>query len=265
MAMYAAAALTSERSSTTVSDRLATIPDMVDGQPGPERTWAVADDGLARRLKALACTAPLHDMDARKSRLDWLEAAPYQMAEIALQIIDQVTVAMDFDHGASHDDVVRRVKTFVAAQAPQRHGEEHERVARWVLDNLINVGSVDRGFRSVYGAFDTNGEYRRLRFDFKLLIELAAGDGSVYLRASDEAINVLVGALDTDIESSQIAAEVKLENLIRRPGGCRAGALSNGPVRGNPAPQTGRHPPGCVLGRLDKRSPQSDRRSSQSH
>jgi hypothetical protein len=36
------------------------------------------------------------------------------------------------------------------------------------------------------------------------------------LRASDEAINVLVGALDTDVESAQIATEVKLENLIRR-------------------------------------------------
>jgi hypothetical protein len=38
----------------------------------------------------------------------------------------------------------------------------------------------------------------------------------VYLRASDEAINVLVGALDTDVESAQVAAEVKLENLISR-------------------------------------------------
>ncbi len=53
-------------------------------------------------------------------------------------------------------------------------------------------------------------------FDFRLLIELVGPDGEIYLRASDEAINVLVGALDTDVESAQIAAEVKLENLIRR-------------------------------------------------
>jgi hypothetical protein len=53
-------------------------------------------------------------------------------------------------------------------------------------------------------------------FDFKLLVELVSADGEVYLRASDEAINVLVGALDTDVESAQIAAEVKLENLIKR-------------------------------------------------
>ena len=176
----------------------------------------LVDEGLARRLKALACTAPLHDLDARKSKLDWADATVYQMAEIALHTIDLVTIAMDFDTGADHDDVVRRLQPFIAAQAPRRPAEEHLRVARWVLDNLINVGTTDRGFRRVYGSLDAAGNYRRRAFDFKLLVELAAPDGEVYLRASDEAINVLVGALDTDVESAQIAAEVKLENLISR-------------------------------------------------
>lgn len=174
------------------------------------------DEGLARRMKALACTAPLHDLDARKTRLDWADASMYQMAEVAFQVIDQVTVAMDFDHGARHDEVVARVLPFVAAQAPDRDQDEHTQVVRWVLDNLINVGSTVRGFRAVYGGFGITGGYERRAFDFKLLVELAAEDGSVYLRASDEAINVLVGALDTDIESAQIAAEIKLDNLIKR-------------------------------------------------
>lgn len=175
-----------------------------------------ADEGLARRLKALACTAPLHDLDARKARLDWTDGSVYQMAEIALQIIDQVTVVMDFDRGANHDQVVARLRPFVAAQAPDRPPEGHDRITRWVLDNLINVGSVDRGFRSWYGTFGVDGDYQRRVFDFKLLVELAGPDGDVYLRATDEAINVLVGALDTDVESAQIAAEIKLANLIQR-------------------------------------------------
>jgi hypothetical protein len=174
------------------------------------------DVGLVRRLKALACTAPLHDLDARKGMLDWVEAEPYQMAEIALHTIDQVTIAMDFDTGASHRQVVDRVVPFVASQAADRHPDEHLRVARWVLDSLINVGTVDRGFRRVYGDVDADGAYTRRAFDFKLLVELAAADGEVYLRATDEAINVLVGALDTDVESAQVAAEIKLENLINR-------------------------------------------------
>jgi hypothetical protein len=175
-----------------------------------------SDEGLARRLKALACTAPLHDLDARKSRLDWADATVYQMAEIGLQAIDVVTVAMDFDQGAGHDQVVARLAPFIAAQARDRDPAEHERVARWVLDNLINVGTLDRGFRAVYGFFGSDGGYQRRSFDFKLLVELVSADGEVYLRASDEAINVLVGALDTDVESAQVAAEVKLEHLIKR-------------------------------------------------
>jgi hypothetical protein len=56
----------------------------------------------------------------------------------------------------------------------------------------------------------------RRSFGFQLLTERAAPDGAVYLRATDAAINVLVGALDTDVESAQAAAEAKLENLVRR-------------------------------------------------
>lgn len=85
-----------------------------------------------------------------------------------------------------------------------------------MLENLINVGSVDRGFRAVYGTFNTEGEYVRRDYDFKLIEEVPGGGGSVYLRATDEAVNVLVGALDTDVTSAQIAAEVKLEVLINR-------------------------------------------------
>jgi hypothetical protein len=95
------------------------------------------DEGVTRRLKALACTAPLHDLDARKTRLDWVDAGRYQMAEIALQAIDQVTLAMDFDHGADQAQVVKRLRPFVAAQVPDAPAGEHERVAQWVIENLI--------------------------------------------------------------------------------------------------------------------------------
>jgi hypothetical protein len=174
------------------------------------------DDGMARRLKALALTAPLHDLDARKRLLDGADFGVYAMAELALHAIDLVTVAMDFDRGASHDHVLRRLHPLVAAQAPRRPPAEHERVAGWVLDNLINVGSVDRGFDAVYGTYHPDGRYERRRFDFKLLVELADPAGELYLRATDEAVTVLVGALDTDVTSAQVAAEVTLDNLIRR-------------------------------------------------
>lgn len=198
------------------AEPLWSTPEHDGGTGGGLAGLTGGDEALARRLKALACTAPLHDLDARKSRLDWADVSVYQMAEIGLQAIDQVTIAMDFDHGASHDQVVARLLPFIAAQAPGREQGEHERVARWALECLINVGSLDRGFRAVYGVFGADGGYLRRTFDFKLLVELVSPEGEVYLRTSDEAINVLVGALDTDVESAQIAAEVKLENLIKR-------------------------------------------------
>ena len=174
-----------------------------------------ADEGLARRLRALACTAPLHDLDNRKANLAG-EYAGYGMAEVALAAIDLVTLQMDFDTGADRDQVLARLHPRVAAQAPERPWREHERVARWVLESLINVGSVDRGFRAVYGTFNAGGDYVRRDYDFKLIEEVPGPDGGVYLRTTDEAVNVLVGALDTDVTSAQIAAEVKLEVLIRR-------------------------------------------------
>jgi len=167
-------------------------------------------------VKALAFTAPLHELDAHKGKLDWVDASAYHMAEIGLAILDQVALAMDFDYGAERLVVLDRVLPFVRAQAPDRSRDEHERVATWVLEKLINVGTIDRIFRLVYGEIDHEGAYRRRDFDFRLLEERSSRDGRVGLRASDGAINVLVGALDTDVESAQVAAEVKLQNLIQR-------------------------------------------------
>ncbi|WP_255954253.1 hypothetical protein [Streptomyces odontomachi] len=199
--------MTSTVAATTAAPQLSRGPRPA---PGP-----AADEGLARRLRALACTAPLHDLDTRKANLAG-EYSIYGMAEIALAAIDLVTLNMDFDTGADADQVVSRLLPRVGAQAPQRPVDEHERVARWVLENLINVGSVDRGFRAVYGTFAPDGSYVRRDYDFKLVEEVPGHGGGVRLRTTDEAVNVLVGALDTDVTSAQIAAEVKLEVLISR-------------------------------------------------
>ncbi|SHG16879.1 hypothetical protein SAMN05443575_1562 [Jatrophihabitans endophyticus] len=181
--------------------------------PGQEFV-ATTDAGFALRIKALATTVPLHDLDARKSAKtgDW---TIYQMSELALSAIDLVTLAMDFDRGARPDHVLSGVIAAAAEQAPDRPADEHAEVAAWVLDNLLNAGNADRGFRAVYGVTGPGG-YSRRHFDFKLLEETYGADGELYLRASNEAVNVLVGALDVDIESAQIAADLRLEVLIRR-------------------------------------------------
>ena len=182
---------------------------------GISLSGASPDTGFAQRMKALACTAPLHDLDARKSSVQQGDYTAYQMAELALQLIDLVTIAMDFETGAHPAKVVAELARNVRAQAPERLEHEHAKVARWVLENLLNIGSADRGFRTIYGISSPEG-YSRRSFDFKLLEEAMGTDGDLYLRASDEAINVLVGALEVDIESAQYAADLRLEALVKK-------------------------------------------------
>ncbi|MEV7022338.1 hypothetical protein [Kitasatospora sp. NPDC093558] len=181
----------------------------------PASTADLPDEGLVRRAKALACTAPLQSLDAHKASLEGIDARGYQMSQLALHAIDQITVAMDFDHGADPDRVIGQLTRYAALQQPQHTEEQHRRIAEWVLNKLINVGTVDRGFEQTCGRIDDDGAYRRFPFRFKLVEETEPA-GRLHLRTTDEAINVLVGALDTDVESSQVAAEHKLRNLIER-------------------------------------------------
>lgn len=84
----------------------------------------------------------------------------YQMSELALNAIDLVMLAMDFDAGAAPKQIVSDLTAYAARQMPGRDDAEHVRVARWVLENLLNVGSTDRGFRAVYGMTGDDGRYR---------------------------------------------------------------------------------------------------------
>lgn len=171
--------------------------------------------GLATRVKALAVADPVLDLERRKSLLTSRDWSGYQMEELALTAIDTVTLKMDFEDGARHEDVVAAVTRVAELQMPDRDYGEYTDVARWVLDSLVNVGTVDRGFSHIYG-LAINGTYVSHSFSFKLLREVAGHGGQPRLRASNEAIAVLVGAVDIDIASEQVAADAKLEALVRR-------------------------------------------------
>ena len=171
--------------------------------------------GLATRVKALAVANPVLDLDRRKSQQfshDWVG---YQMEELALTAIDTVTLKMDFEDGVRQEDVIEAVARVAALQMPERDTAEHAEVAAWMLDRLISVGTVNRDFEHIYGVV-VDGRYVSHSFAFKLLREISGADGRPRLRASNEAIAVLVGAVDIDIASEQVAADAKLEALVRR-------------------------------------------------
>jgi hypothetical protein len=162
------------------------------------------DPARERRVKALATTAPIHDMQANKSlRPGW---DVYDLYDLALATIDLVVDRMSFDSGILRAELDELVALDAARFAPDVKRTQHRDVALYVISALIDP--------QVSGYHDaTDG--RRRRFDFRLLDEVEGGAG-IYLRATKEAINVLVGALDTDLESAHAAAEARLANLIRR-------------------------------------------------
>ncbi len=166
---------------------------------------AVRDESRSRRVRALLCTAPLHDLQASRSarggifeRLDCYD--------LALGAIDFVVDRMGFDSGADPDELLDRLCAEAAIWAPDAPDGEIEAAARAINETLV---------RPQRGSYSLADDPTRRPFDFALLREEPAPEG-VRVAATNEAINVLVGALDTDVASAHSAADAKLASLISR-------------------------------------------------
>jgi hypothetical protein len=175
----------------------------------------LVDEAIARRNKAMATTGPLHHLEASKAHMRDGAFKDYTPWDLAFHAIDVVTTRMNFDRGAGQDEVADALFPVAATQQPDRPAAEHRAVVEWVINELLGTNNAQRAFSAAYGDYSERGYVLRL-FEFKLLDEERAEDGRIYLRATDAAINVLIGALDTDVESAQHAAEAKLEHLVRK-------------------------------------------------
>lgn len=170
---------------------------------------------LGARAKAVAYTRPLHDLDANKTRWGGEDWGRLNLIELGFHAIDVVALRMDFDSGARHDDVIAALGALARQQAPDL--DEPWRVGERVLEGLITGrGQGDaEAHHAAYGSWGPDG-YVAKRFDYALLTEHVDEDGEFYLRATDPAISVLMGALDVDVESAQIASELRLNELVKR-------------------------------------------------
>ncbi|HEY8525258.1 MAG TPA: hypothetical protein VIL48_09855 [Acidimicrobiales bacterium] len=178
-------------------------------------TGPSAITSLGVRAKAVAYTRPLHDLEANKGRLGGEAWSKLNLIELGFHAIDVVALRMDFDSGARHDDVIAALATLARYQDPDL--EDAHRVGEKVLEGLITGrgGSDAEAHQAVYGSWGPDG-YVAKRFDYALLTEHVDEDGEFYLRATDPAISVLMGALELDVESAQIASELRLNELVKR-------------------------------------------------
>ncbi len=187
--------------------------------------WGEADQALAAgpavitslgtRTRALAHTRPLHDLEANKIRLGGEAWARLNLIELGFHAIDTVALRMDFDSGARHDDVLAATISLIGYQDPTV--ADPGRVAERVLEGLITGrgGSDAESHSGTYGTWGPDGYVAR-RFDYALITEHLDDHGEYYLRATDSAISVLMGALELDVESAQMASELRLNELVKR-------------------------------------------------
>jgi hypothetical protein len=199
---------------------------LLDPDELAEGPWDATDDptllsgpsaieSLGTRARAIAFTRPLHDLEANKGRLGGSEWASLNLIELGFHAIDVVALRMDFDSGARHDDVIAALAALTRHQSPML--EDPWRVGERVLEGLITgrSGTDAESHQAVYGAWGPDG-YVAKRFDYALLTEHVDAEGEFFLRATDPAISVLMGALDVDVESAQLASELRLNELVRR-------------------------------------------------
>lgn len=172
------------------------------------------DDSFVRRVRALLRTSPLHDLEASKASRDG-DWSPYDLRGLGLAAIDTVIDHMGLEFGATGSQVRRRLAALARLAAPDRPPEEAERVADAVVTGLLNDRRRREAFALHYSDWSGRG-HRRAEIAFKLLEEIEAPDGSVVLRATDEAVNLFVGALDRDIADAQAATEAILASQLRR-------------------------------------------------
>ncbi|MBI2773068.1 MAG: hypothetical protein HYX56_01050 [Chloroflexi bacterium] len=165
----------------------------------PER-----DPTRALRAKALACTAPLHDLQRNRGLRGW---DAFDLYDLSLVAIDLVVDKMGFDSGIGADELVGALASRARKQVPGTDFEQARAVAEGVVGALIRPSVAE---------YTSELEDVRRQFEFALLTEHERTEGTIYLRATSQAINVLVGGLNVDVESAQMAAEATLEHLLRR-------------------------------------------------
>ncbi|MDT3439462.1 hypothetical protein [Pseudofrankia sp. BMG5.37] len=190
---------------------------MADGWVPPSEPieWDIAiptdDVSIARRRRTLAPIQVLTDIERTKSSLDGDFWSRYDLFTVALAVIDQVALAMGISAGRTWDETVEYAVAQATRQVPDGTPEQWRVVAERVVVSLVTT-DVETVPYLVHAA----GGATWLAQRFRLLYAQASPEGGEHLRASEQAINIFIDALDLDIEAAQIANEAQLRALIGR-------------------------------------------------
>jgi hypothetical protein len=186
------------------------------GAPRPGLSRGVFDRSFPVRVAALLRSRPLADLAAGAARQEWPQAT-YDVATLALAAIDLVIAHQGFEDEATYDEVVEGLMALAARAGTGRPATEHERVARYTVDFLLNRPGREAPFTYRISDYAAGTDHRQRQVQFRLLVEREDPvRGVVVLNATGDAINALVGGLEFDVEDEQVANEILMERQLAR-------------------------------------------------
>lgn len=172
---------------------------------------------LSRRNRVLAHLQPILDIERDKNpaanaggaQRDW---SRYDSRLLVIAALDAVAseAGLHADGGVPRERVLTAVAAEAARCAPDGSAAEHDEMARWILDRLLNTQAASRGFAVPFT--DPADSYRRRDLSVTVLYEQVASDGeSILVYAADAAINLMLVTIDVDLEDAQVAADAVLK------------------------------------------------------
>jgi hypothetical protein len=196
--------------------------------PGPAKDGLLVDATFGRRIRTLARSGPLHQLtrNAAHQDGDW---SCYDLLALQLAAIDYVMIRMGLATGTTREALTGALVDLAAAAAPQRDPAEHHRVATVVIDWLLNDNAprviLYTDFSEAARVLAVAGSgvpeaAQQATTPMAYLVEQYGvgplGDGTAMLRVPDEAINLLLGAIDLELEDERAALELVLNRAIDR-------------------------------------------------
>jgi hypothetical protein len=174
-------------------------------------------ESLFRRNRVLAHLQPILDIERDKVAAgaaggqgrDW---SVYDTRLLVIAALDAVAseAGLHADGGVPRGVVLDALAAEAARCAPDRETGEHQQVASWLLDRLLNTAAAATGFRVPFS--DPARDYSRRELSVTVLFEQVASDGeTILVFAADAAINLLLVTIDFDLEDAQVAADAVLK------------------------------------------------------
>lgn len=161
-------------------------------------TWDVTiptdDDSILRRRRASSPIKVLYDIDNNKQRYGGDFWGDYDLFSICLSVIDQVALAMGISAGRTWDEIMEYAMSQARRQSPTGGEQQWRDVAERVVVSLVTTDAESVNYIAYQ---DSSPEW--LSQKVRILYVNASGEeGTEYLRASEQAINIFLDALDLD-------------------------------------------------------------------